>query len=316
MQVHASTDELQARLQSVAAETERMLEHGLADEALPGETLRPARLIEAMRYAVLGGGKRLRPFLVVETARLVSGNEAGMAGWLRAGAAVELIHAYSLIHDDLPAMDNDALRRGKPTVHLAYDDATAILAGDALNTLAFDWLADPATNPDPQVRADLVLTLARAAGVGGMVGGQVLDLAAEGRFDGGAPQTLDEMQIRRLQAMKTGALLAASVAIGARLACADAAATAALAAYARRIGLAFQIADDLLDVEGDAAAMGKAVGKDAGLGKGTLVSLHGVAWARDALDKLIEAAQADLVGFGPRAAILNAAARFIAQRTT
>lgn len=303
-----------ARLVAAAETTEALLDELLDGRARPGETMRPARLMQAMRHAMLGGGKRLRPFLVVEAARMLSGGGEVPAGWWRAGAAIECIHGYSLVHDDLPSMDNDDLRRGRPTVHRAFDEATAILAGDGLNTLAFDLLADAATDPDPAVRAELVLVLARAAGIGGMVGGQMLDLAAEGRFDGGGVRRLAEADIRELQGMKTGALLRAACAMGAVLARAPAAARLALDCYAGRIGLAFQIADDLLDHEGDAATVGKAVGKDLALGKGTLVSLHGADWARARLDELVTQAGVDLAPFGAAAATLVEAARFIGAR--
>ncbi len=210
-----------AALSDKAAATEALLERLLADDVRAGELARPPRLLAAMRHAVLGGGKRLRPFLAVETARLLG--RAG-EGPLRAGAAVELLHGYSLVHDDLPCMDDDDLRRGKPTVHRAFDEATAILAGDALQTLAFEVLADPATDADGSVRSELVLGLARAAGLGGMVGGQMLDLAAEGRY---GLADLDEAGVRRLQAMKTGAILAFSVEAGAIIGRADAAAAGA-----------------------------------------------------------------------------------------
>ncbi len=192
------------RLDAVAAETEALLDRLLGLSAAAGEVSRPARLIEAMRYAALGGGKRFRPFLVVESAALFA---VPRQHALMAGAALECVHCYSLVHDDLPAMDNDELRRGRPTAHKAFDQATAILAGDGLLTFAFDILAAPETHPDPAVRIELVHALARASGLGGMVGGQMLDLAAEGRFAGGGPQRLGENEVRTLQAMKTGALL-------------------------------------------------------------------------------------------------------------
>ncbi len=234
-----------ARLAGVAGAVERVLETFLADAPRPGEIARPPRLMAAMRHAALAGGKRLRPFLVVETARLLGRDDPGV---VQAGAAVELLHCYSLVHDDLPAMDDDDLRRGKPTVHRAFDEATAILAGDALQALAFERLADPAVHPDPAVRSELVLGLARAGGLAGMAGGQMLDLAAEGRYGDAAP---GEAEIRRLQAMKTGALLAFAVEAGAILAGADAAARKALRAYGQALGAAFQIADDLLDRRGE-----------------------------------------------------------------
>jgi len=262
----------------------------------------------AMRHAVLGGGKRLRPFLVVETARLFG--RAG-EGAMRAGAAVELLHGYSLAHDDLPSMDDDDLRRGQPTVHKAFDEATAILAGDALQTLAFEILASPETDPDAAVRSDLVLGLARAAGIGGMVGGQMLDLAAEGRYGGGA---LDEAAIRQLQAMKTGALLAFSVEAGAIIGRADSAQRQALLTYGRALGAAFQIADDILDREASAEAMGKRTGKDQAKGKATLVDKLGLDGAREECEDLVETALDALASFGPQADILRDAVRFTVER--
>ncbi|HVZ53990.1 MAG TPA: farnesyl diphosphate synthase [Pseudolabrys sp.] len=299
------------RLGTVAAETEAVLEGLLAATPLPGETARPERLVAAMRHGALGGGKRLRPFLVVESAALFG---AGRAGALLAGGALELVHCYSLVHDDLPAMDNDDLRRGQPTAHKAFDEATAILAGDALLTLAFDAMARPEVHADPGVRAELVLELARAAGLGGMAGGQMLDLAAEGRF--AAKRALSETEIITLQAMKTGALIRFGCRAGAILGQADAAALDKLDRYGVAIGQAFQIADDLLDVESDTATLGKAAGKDAAAGKGTLVSTLGVAGAHAKLDALIAEAEAALVSFGGKADILRAAARFIAKRRT
>ncbi len=301
----------ETRLAQVASLVEAVLHNILSDAVRSGETARPARLVGAMRHGVLGGGKRLRPLLVVEAAGLFGVAEAQA---LRAGAALELIHCYSLVHDDLPAMDDDDLRRGQPTVHRAYDEATAILAGDALQTLAFDVMADGAVHADPQVRAELVLLLARATGLGGMAGGQMLDLEAEGRFAGGAPLALAETDIRQLQAMKTGALIRFACLAGAVLGGARGTERASLEAYGATIGLAFQIADDLIDHEGDAASAGKATGKDAARGKGTLVSLHGAAWARAELARLVAVAEGHLAPFGARAGRLGAAARFIAFR--
>jgi farnesyl diphosphate synthase len=269
--------------------------------------------MDAMRHACLGGGKRLRPFLVVETAALFG---VGAAQALFTGAALEFVHCYSLVHDDLPAMDDDDLRRGRPTVHIAFDQATAILAGDALLTLAFDVLVRPETHHDAAVRVELVTALARASGIGGMVGGQMLDLAAEGRFGDGRPQHLTEADIRRLQIMKTGALLRFACAAGAILGAADAKARAALKHYSHALGEAFQIADDLLDVEGDPALVGKATGKDADAGKATFVGALGVAGARKRLDALVAEAADALAPFGERADVLKAAARFVANRQT
>ena len=308
--VPSGIHDLDTRLARTAVLIERLLENLLADEPAEGEITRPARLTAAMRHGALGGGKRLRPFLTVEAGLLCN---APAERGLRAGAAVELLHCYSLVHDDLPAMDDDDLRRGRPTVHKAFDEATAILAGDALLTLAFEVLADEATHPDGAVRASLVTCLARASGVGGMVGGQMFDLAAEGRFEA-VRGALPDAEIRRLQAMKTGALLAASVEIGARLGGADAAALAALGRYGRALGATFQIADDILDVESDAAQMGKATAKDADKGKGTLVGALGLDGAKRERDRLSAEAVEALSGFGEKADVLRAAARFAAER--
>ncbi|MET3353504.1 UNVERIFIED_ORG: farnesyl diphosphate synthase [Xanthobacter viscosus] len=302
---------LKDRLDASATATETRLALALADAALPGERLRPERLMAAMRHGALGGGKRLRPFLVIESAALF-GIPADQA--VTAATAIECIHCYSLVHDDLPAMDDDDLRRGRPTVHRAYDEATAILAGDGLLTLAFDLLAGEDAHPDAAVRIALVRALARAAGIGGMVGGQMLDLTAEGRFSGGAPLALAEDAIRDLQAMKTGALLAVSVEAGALLGGATADERAALLAYGRALGAAFQIADDILDVEGTAEEVGKKVGKDAAAGKATLVSRLGLSAARTLLDRLVADAAAALAPFGARGAVLAEAALFVANR--
>ncbi len=300
--------EFRARLDAAAEATERQLDALLAPTPLPGETARPARLLEAMRYSSLGGGKRLRPFLVIESARLF-----GVAGAsaLRTACALEMIHCYSLVHDDLPAMDDDDLRRGRPTTHKAFDEATAILAGDGLLTYAFDVLADPATHADGGVRAALVLALARAAGLGGMVGGQALDLAAE---TAGTP--LNQQEILTLQAMKTGALLRFAVDAGAILGAATPTQAAALSRYGAALGAAFQIADDILDAEGDTAALGKRAGKDAERGKATLIGLLGLEAARARRDALVEQAIAALAetGLGAATATLTEAARFVALR--
>ncbi|HEV7258614.1 MAG TPA: farnesyl diphosphate synthase [Bosea sp. (in: a-proteobacteria)] len=304
--------DLASRLAQTAGEIEALLDALLGDAAQDGEIARPARLLAAMRHGSLGGGKRLRPFLTVETARLFG---VAPAQALRAGAAVELVHCYSLVHDDLPAMDDDDTRRGRPTVHKAYDEGTAILAGDTLLTFAFEVLADPATHSSGDVRAALVLLLARASGLGGMAGGQMLDLAAEGRFGAGAAEKLSEVEIRRLQAMKTGALLAASVEIGAVLGGASAGQRTALAAYGRALGAAFQVADDILDVEASPEQLGKATAKDQDKGKATLVSALGLDAAKRERDRLSAEAVAALAGFGAEADVLRAAARFAAERT-
>ncbi|MCK9907639.1 polyprenyl synthetase family protein [Microbacteriaceae bacterium K1510] len=302
-------DDFAQRLAAVASDTETLLEQLLADPPLAGEIARPPRLLAAMRHAALAGGKRLRPFLVVESAALFG---AARPGALLAGASLECVHCYSLVHDDLPAMDNDDLRRGRPTAHKAFDEATAILAGDALLTLAFDILARTEVHSDPQVRSTLVLELARGAGLGGMVGGQMLDLAAEGRFETKRALTQDE--ILTLQAMKTGALIRYACRAGAILGRADTKMFDALDRYGIAIGKAFQIADDLLDVEGDTATLGKAAGKDAAAGKATLVSILGIAAAHKRLDELIAEAEDVLAPFGAKADTLKAAARFIAAR--
>jgi farnesyl diphosphate synthase len=300
----------QHRLSQTAADIQGLLDRLLSAAPVEGERARPARLIEAMRYAALGGGKRLRPFLVVEAAALFAGARPHA---LMAGAAVECIHCYSLVHDDLPAMDNDDLRRGRPTAHKAFDEATAILAGDGLLTFAFDILARPQTHPDMEVRLALISALARASGVGGMVGGQLLDLAAEGRFEA-SPPSLDEQDIRMLQAMKTGALLRFACVAGAILAKADQPQRAALDRYGSALGEAFQIADDLLDLEGDPATVGKAIHKDAAANKATLVAVLGPNAARRRLARLVEEAQAALEPFGARADLLRSAAQFVATR--
>ncbi|MBL8657899.1 MAG: polyprenyl synthetase family protein [Altererythrobacter sp.] len=263
-----------------------------------------ARLVEAMRHAAIGGGKRVRPLLLAATAELFG---VARTAAVNAGCAVEAIHCYSLIHDDLPCMDDDALRHGKPTVHKAFDEATAVLAGDSLHALAFDILTQPDTSTDPFVRAELVACLARASGHEGMAGGQMMDMMAE-------DAAYDLAQVTRLQQLKTGALLAASVEMGAILGRVPPEGRGPLRAYARDIGLAFQIADDLLDVEGDAGLAGKALRKDAGAGKATFVTLMGPDKARQQAEMLVEQAAAHLSGFGEEAALLQALARFIAER--
>ncbi|MEW6255220.1 MAG: polyprenyl synthetase family protein [Pseudomonadota bacterium] len=289
------------------------MEQALSDKPLSGERLRPARLMAAMRHGALDGGKRLRPFLVMEAAALF---DIPPQAAITAACALECVHCYSLIHDDLPSMDNDMVRRGRPTVHAAYGEATAILAGDALLTLAFDLLAGEDAHGDPARRIELVQILARASGMGGMVGGQMLDLAAEGRFADGVPLPLSLADIRDLQAMKTGALLAVAVEMGAVLGAAAPPLRAALAAYGRAIGAAFQIADDILDLEGSEEMVGKAVGKDAEAGKATLVAALGRDAAGELLDELVREAEAALNPFAEKGRTLAEAARFVAARTT
>ena len=294
------------RLKQVAGEVEALLDRLLGEASLPGEIARPARLLAAMRHGVLAGGKRLRPFLAVETARALGATGEGP---LRAGAAIELLHCYSLIHDDLPAMDNSDLRRGRPTLHKKTDDATAILAGDGLLTLAFDIITRDEIQRDANVRLLLTRALARCAGIGGMVGGQMLDLAGEGRFGDREP-----VDVARLQQMKTGALLRYGCIAGAILGQATQKEYQALDDYGRALGEAFQIADDLLDVEGDAAALGKPSGQDAAMGKTTFVTQLGIEGAKQRVRDLLARADSAVSIFGDRAAVLQAAARFVAER--
>ncbi|MGE8133821.1 polyprenyl synthetase family protein [Novosphingobium sp. ES2-1] len=262
------------------------------------------RLVEAMRYATIGGGKRVRPLLVCATAALFGvSREAAV----RVGTAIEAIHVYSLIHDDLPCMDNDALRHGKPTVHLAFDDAAAVLAGDALHDFAFEVLSDPATSGDPFTRIELIRTLATASGMNGMCGGQMMDIVAE-------TSSFDLPTVTRLQQLKTGALLSASVEMGAILGKVPPEGRTHLRGYARDIGLAFQIADDLLDAEGDEAAAGKALRKDEAQGKETFLSLLGAERAREQARILVEQAIEFLASYGPEADLLRELARFIVER--
>lgn len=265
------SDALRAELTDATAAVEDCLGRLLPEVSTP-----EARLFEAMRYATLNGGKRLRPFLVLTTARMFRVSESAA---LRVAAAVEMVHCYSLVHDDLPAMDDDDLRRGRPSCHKQFDEATAILAGDALLTRAFEVLANPSTHADPAVRVDLVTALAQASGANGMVGGQMIDLLTE--REGAERNALDVAAITRMHQMKTGRLIGFSCMAGAILGKAPAQLRHALSAFAHDLGLAFQIVDDLLDVEGDPAEMGKTAGKDAAAGKVTFVSLLGVERARE-----------------------------------
>ncbi|CAH0496992.1 polyprenyl synthetase family protein [Novosphingobium sp. CECT 9465] len=269
---------------------------------LPGDPR--DRLVEAMRYATIGGGKRIRPLLVTATAAMFGvSREAAV----RVGTAIEAIHVYSLIHDDLPCMDDDGLRHGKPTVHVAFDDAAAVLAGDALHDFAFEVLSDPATSGDPFVRIELIRTLATASGMNGMCGGQMMDIVAE-------TNSFDLPTVTRLQQLKTGALLGASVEMGAILGHVPIEGRTHLRGYARDIGLAFQIADDLLDLEGDEAAAGKALRKDDAQGKQTFLSLLGPDRAREQARRLVEQAVDLLQSYGPEADLLRELARFIVER--
>jgi len=300
------TFDLKQHLEKRGQYIEAALQHVLDTRVLPGETARPDRLLAAMRHGALNGGKRLRPVLVFETAKLFGRVDDGV---LKAACALELVHCYSLVHDDLPAMDDDDLRRGQPTVHKAYDDATAILAGDALLTLAFDVITDEAVHKDAAIRLALSRDLARAAGLGGMAGGQMLDLESEHR-------DRTETEIRTLQAMKTGALIRYACRAGARLADAHDTDIERLTRFGEVIGLAFQLADDLLDVEASAEAMGKATGKDAEAGKATLVGLWGVTRTRAELVRLQSEAESLLAPYGHRADTLSALAEFIVSRTS
>lgn len=283
----------------ISADIDAALTHLLAS---PDDPRR--RLYEAMRHAAIGGGKRLRPLLVKATGDLF---HLGSGPVTRVGMAVECIHVYSLVHDDLPAMDDDDLRRGKPTVHRAFDEATAILAGDCLHDLAFEILADEATHPDPFVRCELVRALAHASGPNGMAGGQAMDLAA-------AAGGFDMQTVTRMQQLKTGAIIGFCVEAAAIMAHVPVEGRTGLRGYARDIGLAFQIADDLLDAEGDPALAGKAVGKDSDAGKETFVSLAGVDRAREQARMLVEQAKTHLHDYGERAGLLCAIADYIIER--
>ena len=290
---------LRAAQADIASGIDEIFDQLLAIPADPRSTL-----YEAMRYAAIGGGKRLRPLLARAAGDLYHVDRALS---LRVGAAVEAMHVYSLIHDDLPCMDDDDLRRGKPTVHKAFGEATAVLAGDSLHALAFEWLVDPATHSDPFVRAELIRELAHAAGPAGMAGGQMMDLAAE-------TSQFDLPTVTRLQQLKTGALIGFSVEAGAILARIPEEGRRPLRGYARDIGLAFQIADDIMDVEGDEALAGKALHKDEAAGKATFVTLMGLERAREQARLLVEQAIDHLANFGEEAALLRAIARYVVER--
>ena len=293
-------DDLLGRaLQSVQGDIDEAFDSFLA---VPDDSR--ARLVLAMRHAVIGGGKRVRPFLLVTTAEIYG---ASRLAAIRAGCAIEAIHAYSLVHDDLPCMDDDDMRHGKPTVHKAFDEATAVLAGDALHALAFELLAAPETSSDPFIRAELVQALASASGHNGMAGGQMMDMSADNA-------ALDVHAVTRLQQLKTGALLSASVELGAILGRVPEEGRAHLRAYARDIGLAFQIADDLLDHEGDEAKAGKTLRKDAERGKATFVSLMGADQARQQAHALSDQAVGHLASHGEEADLLRALAQFVVER--
>ena len=290
---------LQNSLTQIAADIDQEFDTLLQ---LPGDAR--DRLYAAMRHAAIGGGKRLRPLLVTATASLFHVDRKVA---LRVGTAVEAIHVYSLIHDDLPCMDNDDMRRGKPTVHRAFDDATAVLAGDSLHALAFEILSSSQTHTDPFVRGELVSTLALASGPEGMAGGQMMDIEAE-------KSAFDLQTVTRLQALKTGALIAASVEMGAILGHIPPEGRTHLRGYARDIGLAFQIADDIMDVEGDPERAGKALQKDADAGKGTFVSLMGLDRAKQQAHMLVQQANDHLASYGSEADLLRAIANYITER--
>ncbi len=303
----ADLDDPQTALTNALKACAETVEQAL-DTLLPEVEGAEARLAAAMRYSTLGGGKRLRAFLVMESAALFSVAPTCAA---RVAASVEMLHAYSLIHDDLPAMDNDDLRRGKPTNHKAFDEATAILAGDALQCRAFEILGEVDTHSDPQARCELVTALGAAAGARGMAGGQMIDMLAEARAKS---DPLTGPEVTRLQALKTGRLIQYSAEAGAILGRAPQIQRHQLAAYGRDLGAAFQIADDLLDAEATAEEMGKATGKDAAAGKATMVSILGIEMARAHADMLAQQAAAHLDGFGSRADHLRALAAFVVSR--
>jgi farnesyl diphosphate synthase len=290
---------LKEALAATAAEVEQAL-----DDLLPVPEGPESRVVEAMRYAVLGGGKRMRAFMVMETASLFGVDRRCSA---RVAASVEMLHAYSLVHDDLPAMDDDDMRRGKPSCHKAFDEATAILAGDALLTRSLEVLAEPDTHSNPEARCELVMALGRAGGAHGMVGGQMIDIASEGK-------TLTAEEVGRLQALKTGRLIQYSAEAGAILGRANPMQRHLLINYGRDVGAAFQIADDILDVEGTAEQVGKATGKDAAAGKATLVSILGLDRAKLQADMLAKQAAEHLDSFGDKAEHLRALAALVVER--
>jgi farnesyl diphosphate synthase len=295
----APTSALETRLKETAERVTVAL-----DALLPRGQGPESRLTSALRYAALGGGKRLRPFFTLEVGAMFDADESVL---LRAAVAIECVHTYSLIHDDLPCMDDDDLRRGQPTLHLQFDEATALLAGDALLTFAFEILADPATHPDPQMRCLLISALAKAAGPLGMVAGQAADMAGE---DIGS----DLIAVTRMNRLKTGALINFSVEAGAMIGCASDAERLALSRYAHDVGLAFQMVDDLLDAEGVVRDTGKAVRKDAGRGKVNFVTVMGTEQTRERVRLLAAQAKRHLAIFGPRARILLEAVDFIIDR--
>ncbi len=297
--------DFQNHLSNIVSSIDAELDRLLTAQLSAGEIERPENLVAAMRHGVLNGGKRLRPFLVIEVGALF---DASLQETLQTGCALECLHSYSLVHDDLPAMDDDDLRRGQPTVHKAFDEATAILAGDALLTFAFDILSSSKCHPSAEVRCELVSLMSRAAGQGGMIGGQVQDIEAE-------TSTPSADQILSLQSMKTGALIRFACEAGAVVGNAPSKDRNRMVEFGKTIGLAFQLADDLLDVTSSSAEMGKRVGKDAEQGKGTLVSLYGVEKTRVLMNDNLSHAEALLQPFGSKADILRETARFVVERS-
>lgn len=291
--------ELQQEMARVAGAIDKQFDFMMA---VPDDAR--AQLFETMRHAAIGGGKRLRPLLVMATSRLFNVDDSCA---LRAATAVEALHVYSLIHDDLPCMDDDDMRRGKPAAHKAFGEAQAVLAGDALHAMAFELLADEDAHRDPFVRAEMVACLAKAAGASGMAGGQMMDLVAE-------TKTFDLATVTRLQQLKTGALISACVEIGAILGRVPVEGRKGLRGYAHDLGLAFQIADDILDVEGDEALAGKALHKDEAAGKQTFLTLMGLDRAREQAQMLVNQAISHLKGYGGEADLLRAIAEFAVQR--
>ena len=297
-------DQFTQRLSKNAHTINIELDRLLGNTMLLGETTRPPRLMAAMRHGVLNGGKRIRPFLLIETAAMFDVTGKGV---MQAACALECLHCYSLIHDDLPSMDDDDLRRGQPTVHKAFDEAMAILAGDALLTFSFDLMSDPLISKNAETRATLVQLLARNAGQGGMIGGQVLDIAAE-------TKALNEDEILQLQSMKTGALIRFACEAGAVIGQASTTEKQKLARFGEIIGQAFQLADDLLDVTSNSAVMGKATGKDQAKGKKTLIDYYGIDGSNKRLKELLSKANDLLAPFGAKADTLRQAAQFIVER--
>ncbi|MEZ5996566.1 MAG: polyprenyl synthetase family protein [Hyphomonadaceae bacterium] len=290
---------LEVRIKETAERT-----HAALDGLLPRAQGPEARLLSAMRYSALSGGKRLRPFFTLETGRIFDADEGAL---LRTACAIECVHTYSLVHDDLPCMDDDDLRRGRPTLHREYDEATAVLAGSALLTFAFELLADPATHSDPQMRCKLIIGLAKASGALGMIAGQAADME-------GADIGSDLIAVTRMNRLKTGALINFAVDAGAMIGCASEAEKLALSRYAHDVGLAFQMVDDLLDAEGVVRDTGKAVGKDRARGKVNFVTVLGAEATRERVNMLADQAKRHLALFGPRAHILLAAVDFIVER--